>query len=253
MPTVGQQIPDWLQQPLPDGFEMSNEWLRIVDFFVLHSPCLYQSNRRHSINDKWGHVPWASDRTLKWPLNQAVAGTKSDFLFKASSQEMDEALRKHHLLDNFPRAASGSQVAVFTKAPNRGNSGIYMSFFYHLRNALAHGRFGVLVAPHGEMEFAFEDGANSKGAFKVKARGIIRVDSLTAIIDLIENGPEAKPDIEKEILAAIESGLTTKKEIRTELELSDSDWRVYSKVLKAEGKITYDEHHHWSVKSHKTV
>lgn len=247
MSAVEQAAPEWLKQPLPDGFETSDDWIRIVDFFVLHSPCLYQSNRRHSINDRWGHIPWRSDRTLKWPLNEVVTGNKADFLFSTSLSGIGDAFEKHHLLVDFPYAVSGRQVAVFTKAPHKGNSGLYMSFFYHLRNAIAHARFAVSSAPNAKLEFAFEDGARNKGSFNASARGVIRIESLIAVIDLIEAGQEAMPDVEKEILEAIESGLTTKKKIREELDLTDADWRTYSRVLNDEGKIHCDKQHHWSL------
>lgn len=160
------------------------------------------------------------------------------FLKVDKKSDLDPALEKQHLVDNFTRHID-RQAAVFTKAPNKGNSSTYMSLFYHLRNALAHGRFGFAKDSKGNIVFLFEDGSANQSlkTFELTARGIIHFDALLGIIRVIEDGPDALPDLESQILAAISCGINTKKKIKEALDLDDSDWRLYSQILRDEHKI----------------
>ena len=240
--------PDWLQETLPDDPCKSLEWLEILRFFLINSPCCYQSNRRYNINNLWGPGPWIQDYHLKRPLNQIVFGSKECLFVKVNKKaDLDTTLMDLRLDNDFTHDVD-RQVAVFTKAPNKGNSNTYMSLFYHLRNALAHGRFGFVKDSTGNSVFLFEDGSGHQKPpeFELTARGIIRFDSLLGIIRTIEKGPEALPDFESQILAAIKSGINTKKRIIEALDLEENDWRTYSQVLRKEGKITASKNK-WSL------
>lgn len=240
----------WLLEDLPEEVITSSDWLKVLRFFVIESPCSGQSNRRKDICEKWGNAPWAPSRYLKIPLNLAVFGTRSaQFVKVGSKSKIEDALSEEDLLHSFPSKME-SQRAVFTKANGKGNSSSYMSLFYHIRNALAHARFGLLKDKEGQFVFVFEDGrkreVQDKEQFELTARGIVRFGSLLKIIEVIESGPDAKPDIEEQILAAIKSGLDTKKQIMRELNIPAEDWRTYSQVLRKEGKISCDKHK-WSL------
>ncbi len=84
------------------------------------------------------------------------------------------------------------QLAVFVRIRGDGNDSAWMSFFYHLRNAIAHGRFTVAVNSKGRQIFIFEDVKPTvkEGSQVVSARGVIEIDSLIRIIDIIKRGPE---------------------------------------------------------------
>ncbi len=233
--------PKWLLEDLPEEVITSSDWLKVLRFFVIESPCSGQSNRRKDICEKWGNAPWMPPRYLKIPLNLAVFGIRSSRFVKVGSKsKIEDALSKQDLLHNFPSKME-SQRAVFTKANGKGNSSSYMSLFYHIRNALAHARFGLLKDKEGQFVFVFEDGrkreVQDKEQFELTARGIVRFGSLLKIIEVIESGPDAKPDIEEQILAAIDAGIDTRKKIMKELDISKEDWRIYSQILKREGRI----------------
>lgn len=239
---LAENRPEWLTKPLPDEVISDIEWLKVMRFFVLESPCLGQSNRQKDISETWGKAPWISSRYLKVPLNLAVFGVRTNepFVKVESKSKVSEALDKQNLSSGFPSSIE-HQRAVFTKASGKGNSSVYMSLFYHIRNAIAHARFGLMKDAHGKFIFIFEDGRlkrdQGEERFELTARGIIRLESLFHIVDVIESGPGAKPDIEEQILSAMQNGIDTKKKIMGELEIPEEDWRTYSQVLRKEGKI----------------
>ncbi len=231
--------PRWINGAIPEEVSSSEEWGMVLDFFLIRSPCDYQSFRKRSINSIWGDSPWMIERHLKRQLNLAITGSKQCPVIKVESRsKLPEPLSTHDLLDDFYRRPD-RQIAVVVKAPNQGNSNVYMSFFYHMRNALAHGRFGLLKNETDEYTFAFEDGKQTGNhtSFSLSARGLISLRSLVRIRNVIVEGPDQIPDIETQIIDAIKNGCDTKKDIRKQLGLSDPDWRTYSGVLKKEGKI----------------
>ena len=57
-------------------------------------------------------------------------------------------------------------------------------------------------------------------------------------INTIKGGPAAKPDLEEKIIDSIRAGINTKKQIKEELGIGEEDWRIYSQVLRKEGKIS---------------
>ena len=123
-----------------------------------------------------------------------------------------------------------------------------MSLFYHIRNALAHGRFAFKTDTLERFVFIFEDGTvTSDGKeFDLTARGVIRLNSLVLAIKTIQKGPGKTVDIEEKILSAISDGINTKRKIKNELGITDEDWRTYSLVLKKEGKIECNKQK-WSI------
>lgn len=135
------------------------------------------------------------------------------------------ALSKQDLPDDFFNRID-LQRAAYVRSSKKGNSSIYMGLFHHIRNALAHARFSLKRNSNGDVVFIFEDGTiNEKNkAFDLTARGILKLKSLIAIIDILEKGPDQQPDIEEQILAAIESGVNTKQRIKDELGIDNDDW-----------------------------
>ena len=229
----------WIEENIPQEIAESREWHNILSFFLIHSPCKPQSNKRHAIEDIWGATPWLSARYLKRQLNLAITGIDQCPLKKAkNSHELDSELSSANIDGQDFYLKPDRQIAVFTEISGNGNSSVYMSFFYHLRNSLAHARFGFTHNSKGEYVLILEDG-RSKGQdeFEVKARGLIKLESLSNIIETIEAGPSRLPDIESPILGAIENGINTKKKIIQETEIPKEDWAIYSQILRKEKKI----------------
>ena len=233
----------WLKSPLPEEVTSSQEWLRILQFFLIESPCPGLSHRQNDLTQTWGNCPWFPERHLKTPLNRSIFGTKdcSTITVAKNKNELPDALSKQDLPDDFFNRID-LQRAAYVRSSKKGNSSIYMGLFHHIRNALAHARFSLKRNSNSDVVFIFEDGTiNEKNkAFDLTARGILKLKSLIAIMDILERGPDQQPDIEEQILAAIESGVNTKQRIKNELGIDNDDWITYSQVLRKEGKITYE-------------
>ena len=81
---------------------------------------------------------------------------------------MEEALNKGELLYNFPSDYQRERVCIFDCQKNQ-----FLSVFYHLRNAIAHGRIDI-VNTNDECVYIFEDTAPKGTERKVSARMILR-------------------------------------------------------------------------------
>ena len=237
----GDPNPPWLKTPLPDSHKDKERLYRLIDFFLVQSPCRFQSNRRCSIEEEWGIGGKLSDKSMKEYLDTIVFDGASDILVKDSKKSLAQIAVDNNLGNDFYLHLD-RQIALFTQANNRGNANTYMSFFYHLRNSLAHGRFAILDRDDGGQVFIFEDGQYSKSQerFSLNARGIIKLDSLLLIIDAILHNLPERVDVEQLVLNAIKNGLKTKKEILSELQIDKQCWRKTSTKLRNERLIVYE-------------
>jgi hypothetical protein len=95
---------------------------------------------------------------------------------------MEENLEKADLKDDFPSDLGRERICV---ADNKKNQ--FMSVFYHIRDAFAHGRFYITDYEEHKI-FVMEDVSPSSGRKPVSARMIVRKDTLLKWISLIENG-----------------------------------------------------------------
>lgn len=239
----------WLNEPLPQQVLEDSNWMRIVHFFLIESPCPGQSNRKNNEIDKWAPAPWVGIRSLKTSLNQAIFSRRDvDVMLAVRSKKELEGICKKLNLDEYFYENVDDQRMAFVKVNSKGNTSKYMSLFYHIRNALAHGRFAFKTDTLERFVFIFEDGTvTSDGKiFDLTARGVIRLNSLVLAINTIQKGPGKTVDIEEKILAAISDGINTKRKIKDELGITDKDWFTYSQVLKKEGKIEYSQQK-WSI------
>ena len=93
-----------------------------------------------------------------------------------SKKELEGTCKKLNLDEYFYENVDDQRMA-FVKVNSKGNTSKYMSLFYHIRNALAHGRF------------AFKTDTLDGKEFDLTARGVIRLNSLVLAINTIQKGP----------------------------------------------------------------
>ena len=239
----GDPNPPWLKAPLPSSPENRESLYQILDFFLMQSPCRFQSNRRHSIEEDWGIGGKLSDKSMKQYLDDTVFSGANDVLIKDCKKNLARIAVERSVGDDFYLHLD-RQIVLCTQANNRGNTNTYMSFFYHLRNSLAHGRFAILDRTNGRQVFLFEDGQHNKDRtkFSLNARGIIELDSLLLIANTILHNPPEKIDIGQLVLAAIKDGLKTKKEIVGNLQIDDQSWKQTTRSLRKKKLISYKNH-----------
>ncbi len=177
-----QRNPQWLERIAPDRFN-DVDLFRIVVFFVFHSPCASQSSMSISLSEYGWDKPWKKPYYLNKQLRQAASNY--DLLFSSKGyNEMETALEKADLKESFPSDFSRERICAVDNQKNQ-----FMSVFYHIRNAFAHGRLNM-VDVDGDCVFILEDVQPNKKEekLKVSARMIIKKSTLLRWIDIIEGG-----------------------------------------------------------------
>lgn len=174
--------PEWINWIAPDSFE-DKDLFKIVIFFLFHSPCENLSSMRKTLAEYGWTAPWKKPYYLNKQLRQVASNY--ELLFSAKGyNEIDAALEKADLKENFPCNFSHERICIYD---NQGNQ--FLSVFYHLRNAFAHYRLNM-VDIDGECVFILEDVQPKRNSnqLKVSARMILRKSTLLKWINLIENG-----------------------------------------------------------------
>lgn len=241
--------PDWLNTFVPDEYE-DDDLYEIILFFVIHSPCKCQSSKGISLSDRgWKTKPWHSPKYLKEKLDKAIFG--DDFRFLKMVERKANLLSEIHsfdLDDNF-YTHRDKQRMLYSKVSNKDCENEYMSLFYHIRNALAHGRIAMYPTKKKDITFVMEDGKivgkECDNKFEVSARIVIYKSSLLKIIKLLKN-PPIENDYSEDILHAIENGNCTKSKIMAELEIDEYTYNKYIGLLKLNKLIRF-EHKQWKI------
>lgn len=165
---------DNLEEKLKD-----DDFRRILDFFVIFTPCKELSARAKPLKEKYG---WKSKRELKRLTTALRNSLPKGNIFKFSNKwiKMKAVLAEADLIDNFPSNIKDERCGFYQKSKqNQANC-----IFYHLRNCLAHGRF-CIREKDGDWTFIFEDVEKNS---KVSARMILKKSTLLRWIEIIEGG-----------------------------------------------------------------
>ena len=129
--------PEWLDYIVPERFNNA-DLNRIVTFFVFHSPCSELSAMSKSLVEYGWNAPWRKPQYLQRRLK--AASTNADLLFSAETiDDMRQALEKAELLEDITANIEVERIAVYNNKKNQ-----FMSVFYHLRDAFAHGRLNMV-------------------------------------------------------------------------------------------------------------
>ena len=126
--------PEWLNILAPEEFN-DEELFRIVIFYVFHSPCEGLSAMGKTLSSYGWNTPWSKP----FYLNKQLKASASNFeiLFSANNYDaMSEALEKAEMTDDFPSNLERERICFYNNQKNQ-----FMSVFYHIRNAFAHGRY----------------------------------------------------------------------------------------------------------------
>lgn len=179
-----EEKPKWLKiQNFKELFDKDLE--EIITFFVFHAPCNNQSAMQKTLADYGWNAPWRLPYKLNSQLKQA--STNFNLIFSANNyNNMEKALIKSDLYEKFPSDLKKERICIYDKMGNQ-----FMSIFYHIRDAFAHGRFNIFDVDN-EQVFVMEDQFRKK----VSARMIIKKQTLLNWIYIIENG-------EKEFIKSI--------------------------------------------------
>lgn len=200
--------PVWLDTEVPPEYE-DEDLFKIILFFVFYSPCQGQSQRHKPLTEYgWKENPWNTPSYLKDKLNFIIFGNNpSAFFYCKAKSDFKKTIEKNNFNHNFYLHRDKQRIALVNTKNN-----IYMSFFHHIRNSLAHGRIAMYPAKNNDITFVMEDGENfEQDKFKVTARIIINKSTLLDIISLLKSGPKEENNYHEDILSLIENGTDTKK------------------------------------------
>lgn len=161
---------DNLEEKLKD-----DDFRRILDFFVIFTPCKELSARAKPLKEKYG---WKDTYGLKKSMRLAPS-KQSIFLFAETWKEMKAVLAEADLSDNFYSDIKNERGGLYKRRGSQPDC-----IFYHLRNCLAHGRF-CIREKDGDWTFIFEDVEKNS---KVSARMILKKSTLLRWIEIIEGG-----------------------------------------------------------------
>ena len=160
----------------------SEEFSRIFRFFVVNSPIDGLSSRQISLADHGWKTPWRKPYSLRKQLNHLA--NNHALIFSAQKYDQIHAeMAKADLLEFPPKDTKKERVCIYNNQRVQ-----YLSVFYHIRNALAHGRFNII-----DDVLVMEDAAQRKkwmapGMKTCSARMVLRISTLINWIELIENG-----------------------------------------------------------------
>jgi hypothetical protein len=131
--------PEWLDTLVADR-HCNDKLYKIILFFVIFSPCSKYCTQGRTLQFyNWKEKPWSTNRYLKSRLDDGVFTDRRNYFRCAEKiSSLLEDFRKTDLGDNFYLHRAVERVA-FTKV----ESSEYMSLFYHIRCALAHGRIAM--------------------------------------------------------------------------------------------------------------
>ena len=174
--------PGWIKKIVPE--EYADDGLRrIVLFYVINTICADLSSS--SIEMKtygWSKDVWKNSK-LKNRLYDVANLKKETLIAVKSIGKLKEKFESANLKKGFQKERD-VEKAVFYK-PSRYNE--FMALCYHIRNALAHGRFTMYPASDGkDIVFVMEDGIKANGEFQVRGRMILKKSTLLKWIDIIE-------------------------------------------------------------------
>lgn len=173
----------WLEWIAPEYF-LNERLMRIVTFFVFHSPCPSLSSMGRTLEEYGWHNPWRKPFYLSKQLKRAA--TNFDLLYSASTLDsLEDALKKANLSEGFSTADLSKECICFYDS----NKNQFMSVFNHLRNAFAHCRLNM-VEVDNECVFLLEDVCPKKqgSSLKLSARMVLRESTLLKWINIIEAG-----------------------------------------------------------------
>ena len=106
--------------------------------------------------------------------------------------DMKDTCQKVDLAGKFQEHRDVERIAIYKPS----NYPEFMAVFYHIRNALAHGRLAMYK--HGEgIVFILEDGVKRGDRFQVRSRMVLKKRTLLKWIDIIESGPQTQNESDK--------------------------------------------------------
>lgn len=218
--------PSWIDASETEGM-IDDNFHRIMDFYVVFCMCSNYSTQGRTLSSYgWKDKPWNTYSYLKKEL-EYCRDTEICHQRKAVSwKRLKETIEKN--LDS-EWYDINTEYAYFSSVETNE----FMSLFYHIRCALAHGRFSI-KQHENERFYLFENGVQWGRLFYVKARCCIKETTLLHWIDVIRT-KASKPerDIPSLVLSEIiKNPATSEKRISSIAQLNSFEIKNSVAILK---------------------
>lgn len=178
--------PGWIKRNKVPA-EFGDEGLkRIIFFYVFNTPCeLLSSSSIPLTNYGWSKTVWQNNALKDQLFGVAKLKRNETFAVAKNVYDMKDVCHITNLVGKFHDQRDCERIAIYKPS----NYPEFMAVFYHIRNALAHGRLAMYK--HGnEIIFVLEDGVKKGDRFQVRSRMVLKKSTLLKWIEIIENGPQ---------------------------------------------------------------
>ncbi len=186
-------MPEIFNNAIPKKY-LDNNFQKIFEFYILNVPNSNVSNKSIDITKIWGEKVWKNMK-LRAELMKVGDFKENINYFKAQRlNEMNNIAAKAHL-DKIPALKKLKNNIIFYNQKNE-----FISIFFYIRCAFAHGRFTIKEV-NNEKFYILETGnKGKKQEIIVKARMIIKEETLLKWIDIILSGNKTKEKKKEKVL-----------------------------------------------------
>lgn len=178
--------PGWVKRnKVPTEFG-DDDLKRIILFYVFNTPCEQLSTSSIPLKDYgWSKTVWQNNILKDQLFNVAKLKRNETFAIAKNVYDIKHVCQKVDLAGKFQEHRDVERIAIYKPS----NYPEFMAVFYHIRNALAHGRLAMYKHSEGII-FILEDGVRKGDRFQVRSRMVIKKSTLLKWIDIIEAGPQ---------------------------------------------------------------
>lgn len=236
-------IPNWISDG--DILNLDADTRRIIYFFVAETPCKNQSARGKRLSQYgWENDNPPKDGNFEEGLFEIAGLTKENLFLELKREKMKERFNETGMTGAFYEKLGGNFIVAFVD----GNR--VLEIFRHIRNAIAHLRFDIRNTELGTF-FIFEDGSKNGKKFEVKARMILKKETLLKWIEWIKTGTEEvkkqTQEMDNKILEFVKNNSAQSMgEISEKIKCKENKVRSAIKRLKEQNKIEY-RNRKWNV------
>ena len=181
--------PGWIKRNKVPAEFGDDDLKRIILFYVFNTPCEQLSSISIPLTDyDWPKTVWQNNELKDQLFSVAKLKRNETFAVAKSVYDMKDVCQATNLVGRFQDQRNIERIAIYKPASYPE----FMAVFYHIRNALAHGRLAMYK--HGEdIVFVLEDGVKKGDKFQVRSRMVLKKSTLLKWISIIEHGPESPP------------------------------------------------------------
>ena len=175
--------PGWIKRRVPNSYA-DDGLRRIIMFYVINTPCSDLSSSSIPLSEYgWDKNVWRNHDLKNTLFDVASIERNITFSVAKNISDMKTACQSIGMKKKFHDERQKEKIVIYK--PNRYNE--FMAIFYHIRNALAHGRLAMYpLGDETDIVFALEDGIKRNGEFQVRSRMILKKSTLLKWIDIIE-------------------------------------------------------------------